>query len=262
VIQPNGEASRASNACHHWTLRPERSDVLSYSQFSATKNHLLASLPVPDYERILSLCKTVKLDLSEILNLPGSPIAHVYFPLNSFISLIASVDVKSRLEVGMVGNEGMLGIPLFLGESISPLLAQVQGEGWALQISASQFLRSLSQSTALQLLLRRYVHVQMAQLAQNIACVRFHVVEERLARWLLMSHDRAHADEFHVTQVFLSHMLGVRRVGITNAASALQNKQLIHYHRGRLSIIDRAGLEAASCSCYQVDTATYQRGLG
>lgn len=236
--------------------------MLPYSQSAPQENRLLASLPAQDREYILGLCKTVELDLSEVLNSPGSRITHVYFPLNSFISLICAVDGKNRLEIAMVGNEGMFGIPLFLRENSAPLFALVQGSGLTLQMTASQFRRALGHSPALRQRLRQYVHVLMSQLAQNIACVRFHVVEARLARWLLMSHDRAHADEFHVTQVFLSQMLGVRRVGVTNAASALQEKKLISYHRGQLLIVDRPGLEAVSCSCYQADKDTYRMVLG
>ena len=235
---------------------------MPYPRLSPIDNRLLASLPASDRQRLLGSCQTVDLELSEILNLPGRQITHVYFPLDSFISLITAVDDENRLEVGMVGNEGMLGVPLVLGESDSALLAQVQGGGPALRMTAGQFSDELGQSPALKRCLRRYVHVLMAQLAQSVACVRFHLVEARLARWLLMSHDRAHADEFHVTQLVLSHMLGVRRVGITNAAGALQSRRLIRYHRGRPAIVDRSGLEAAACSCYRIDQDTYRTVMG
>ena len=235
---------------------------MSQPRFPPLDNHLLASLPPPERERLVDRCETVHLDLSAFLNPPDQRITAVYFPLDSFISVIAAVDGKNRLEVGMIGNEGMLGIPLVLGENNSPLLAQVQGSGPALRLDAELFVNVLRQSPALQNCLRRYIHVLMTQLAQSVACVRFHFVEARLARWLLMSHDRAHVDEFHVTQLFLSHMLGVRRVGITNAASTLQDRKLIRYHRGRLVIVDRPGLEASACPCYQVDRNTYRRVMG
>jgi len=236
---------------------------LPYSPRAPSDNHLLASLPPAERARMIEHCETVHLDLSACLCVPGERIEHIYFPLrHCFISVIAAVDGKNRLEVGMIGNEGMLGIPLALGESNSPLLAQVQGSGPALRMSAGQFGPCLNQSPALQRCLRRYIHVLMTQLAQSVACVRFHFVEARLARWLLMSHDRAHADEFHVTQLFLSHMLGVRRVGITNAAGSLQDKKLIRYHRGQLLIVDRSGLEAAACSCYRIDRDTYRTVMG
>lgn len=232
------------------------------TNFAPFDNRLLSGLPPSELKSVLNSCEAVQLELSACLNQPGSCIAHVYFPLNSFISLITAVDGGNSLEVSMVGNEGMLGIPLLLGENNSPLLAQVQGGGQALRMSAGRFNQALSGNPTLRHCLLRYAHVVMIQLAQSIACVRFHFLEARLARWLLMSHDRAHTDEFHVTQVFLSHMLGVRRVGITNAATVLQGRNLIRYHRGQLSIVDRAGLEAIACPCYRIDKESYRLVLG
>ena len=223
----------------------------------APLNRLLAALSPRLSARLIAACDGVDLKLGTVLNEADARIAHVYFPTDSFVSLMIPVDGASNLEVGLVGNEGMLGAPLILGMDRSPLRALVQGAGPAWRMTARTFSRELGLSAALRTLLHRYMQVRIGQLAQTAACTRFHVVEARLARWLLMTQDRAHNDEFHVTHEFLAFMLGVRRVGVTRAATALQKRKLIHYHRGEVSILNRAGMEAASCSCYQADRDSY-----
>ena len=221
------------------------------------QNHLIESLPRSDRVRLLAVCEPINLVLSEVLCEPGKPTRHVYFPTEGFISLITLVAGHPGLEVGMVGREGMVGAQLALDVVNSPLRALVQGSGAALRIGAKAFRGELARSTALQRSMNRYLYVLMGQLATSAACLRFHLIGPRLARWLLMTQDRAHADTFHVTQEFLAYMLGVRRVGVTAAASALQRAGLIQYTRGELTVLDRSGLEAAACSCYTTDRQTY-----
>jgi len=221
------------------------------------ENHLIEVLPRIDRARLLAVCEPIQLVLSEILCEAGKPTRHVYFPTEGFISLVTLVPGHPGLEVGMVGREGMVGAQLALGVVDTPLRALVQGSGAAWRIDAKAFRHELGRSAQLQRSLNRYVYVLMTQLATSAACLRFHQIGPRLARWLLMTQDRAHAESFHVTQEFLAYMLGVRRVGVTAAASALQREGLIEYTRGELTVLNRKGLEAAACSCYAADRQTY-----
>jgi CRP-like cAMP-binding protein len=221
------------------------------------ENQLLAGLPRPDRERLLSLAESVDLKLAEVIYERESVVRHVYFPVDGFVSLLTRVDDHPSLEVGMVGREGMVGASLALGVASTPLRAIVQGGGSAWRIAAAPYRRELARSVALQKSLGRYLYVLMAQFATSAACLRFHRIEPRLARWLLMTQDRAHNERFHVTHDFLAYMLGVRRVGVTMAAGALQDRGLIEYHRGELTVLDRAGLESSACSCYAADRNCY-----
>lgn len=229
---------------------------------STQQNHLIEQLPRRERERLLAVAEPVQLVLSEVVCESGTPARHVYFPVDGFISLLTSVDAHPSLEVGMVGREGMLGVWLALDVTDTPLRAIVQGSGSAWRIAALPFRRELARSPALRRILDRYLCVLMAQLAASAACLRFHRIEPRLARWLLMTQDRAHADRFHVTHDFLAYMLGVRRVGVTMAAGALQERGQIAYHRGELVVLDRAGLEASACSCYAADRRVYAAVMG
>ncbi|NOT13752.1 MAG: Crp/Fnr family transcriptional regulator [Methylococcaceae bacterium] len=220
-------------------------------------NCLLDRLPPLDCQLLLENSEHIELIFDDVLYQAGELIPHVYFPTGSFVSLLTPINGSSNLEVGLVGNEGMLGVTLLLDVDIAPFHALVQGAGTALRIPTTLFVSILKQSSVLQYLLKRYLYVSMKQLAQTAGCTRFHVVEERLARWLLMTQDRAHSTSFHVTHVFLAYILGVRRVGVTKAANSLQKQKLIRYRRGDVTILDRCGLEAASCGCYVADKETY-----
>ena len=231
------------------------------AQHAPAENRLLAALPGKDRRHLLAGCEQVELGLGAILCEPGETIRHVYFPTDSFISLVTPTDGHSSLEVALVGSEGMCGIPLMLGVDVSPLHAVVQGSGPAWRMDADRFRSELKHSVALRQYLNRYIYVLISQLAQTAACTRFHVVEERLARWLLMTRDRAHSDAFHITHELLAQVLGVRRVGVTKAAGALQRKKLISYSRGDVRIRNIDGLDAASCKCYRTDKETYEHIL-
>ena len=224
-------------------------------------NLLLAALSVADRMRLTGDRPPVDLAFSETLNQPGERIRHVYFPVDSFISLITPGADRAQLEIGLVGNEGMLGVPLLLGVNVSPLRALVQGAGHAWRVDAATFTREIESNPATRAVLNRYLYVFLSQLMQTATCTRFHLVEARLARWLLMTRDRAHSSQFHVTHEFLAYMLGVRRVGVTSAASALQRRKLIRYSRGDLSVLDVRGLERAACPCYAIDKKIYSRIL-
>lgn len=226
------------------------------------ENRLLAALPRKDYNRLVAQMERVPLPFAEVLYEPGDSIEYVYFPNHSIISLLSTVEDRSTLEVGIIGNEGMVGISVMLGVKASPHRALVQGEGSAMRMKVAAFRKAVSGDGALQKLLNRNIHALMTQIAQSAACNRFHQVEARLARWLLMTHDRIGSDEFRLTQQFLSDMLGVRREGVTYAARALQRNGLITYSRGHLTVLNRAGLEAAACKCYSIIKAEYDSFLG
>jgi CRP-like cAMP-binding protein len=219
-------------------------------------------LPSSSRSRLLAICEPVELAVGEVLEEVGTPTKFVYFPTFGFISLVTAIKGRPTLEVGMVGREGMLGTQLVLGIETAPLHAVVQGAGAAWRIGAPDFSKELGRSSALQRGLDRYVYVTMTQLASSASCLRFHQIGQRLARWLLMTQDRAHSDSFHITHEFLAYMLGVRRVGITTAASILQRQGLIKYRRGEVQVLNRRGLKAAACSCYAADREAYTDVLG
>jgi len=225
-------------------------------------NSLLDSLTGSARELIGKSCGPAQMKPGEILCEPADRIQRVYFPTTAYISLIAPALGTESLEVGMVGNEGMFGITVLLDVKTSPLTGLVQGGGQALQMSASRFARLASVVAPFKKVISRYLYVLTAQLAQTAACNRFHPLDGRLARWLLMTRDRAQSDTFRLTHKSLASMLGVRRAGVTEAAGRLQVRKLIRYHHGELTVLDRHGLEESACSCYVAHNAVYEEHLG
>lgn len=222
-------------------------------------NQLISCLSREERNRFLQHCEPVELFFGDILCELDQPIQHVYFPLAGFISLVISMEGYQQMKIGLIGNEGMLGATLALEVADAPLKAVVQGSGSALRMTAAQFQHELRNSPCMLSTLNRYLYVLVMQLSQTAACTHFHEIEPRLARWLLMTHDRAHADHFHLTQEYLADMLGVRRSSITIAAGKLQQQKLISYIRGEINILDRKALEAASCACYNILSDHYVR---
>jgi CRP-like cAMP-binding protein len=226
---------------------------------TSLQNVVLSSIPARELKRLGPNLESVSLTFGEILYQPGDRISHVYFPTNCLISLLTVVDKRRSLEVGMVGNEGMAGMPFILGVGVSGVRALVQGGGAALRMEAASFRTEFGRNHGLQQALHRYTYALMAQISQTAACNRFHGAEQRLARWLLMTRDRVHSERFALTHAFLAHMLGLRREGVTEAASALKRRGLIEYTRGQIRINSSRGLAAASCSCYEIVNQVFRR---
>jgi CRP-like cAMP-binding protein len=222
-------------------------------------NSLIDTLPRTARNRLLSICESVDLVSGSLVSGSDAPTRHVYFPTGSILSLMTSCKNSPMLEIGMVGSEGMLGLQVVLAVDSVPLQASVRGPGTAWRVATAPFNRELARSPALQRSLNYYLQVTLVQLTSETRCVRFHQINQRLARWLLMTHDRTHADSFNVTQALIAHLMGVRRVGIAKAAGALQRRGIIRYARGRLTIVDRKALESESCGCYETARRTYAR---
>lgn len=224
-------------------------------------NQLLAALPKDEYQRLLPKLDPFTLVFGEVIYEPGDLMRNVYFPTSGIISLLAAVEDRATLEVGIVGREGMVGLPAFMGVKTSGNRAVVQGAGAAMRMKATAFRNECENGGSFPRILRRYTHSRLTQIAQGAACNRFHPIDARLARWLLMTRDRMGADQFQLTQEFLSNMLGVRREGVNKAAGALQQQNLISYSRGDLLILDRVGLKAIACHCYGIIKAEYDTFL-
>lgn len=232
------------------------------SDSNVATNRVLASVPPRQRKRLDAGLEPVTLRFGQVLHDPGKSIGHVYFPLDCLISLLTTVDRHRSLEVGMVGREGMAGMPFILGVGVSGVRALVQGGGDAMRMAAAPFRLEFERNRPLRDALHRYAYALMAQISQTAACNRFHDAEARLARWLLMTRDRVGSDRFLMTQQFLAHMLGLRREGVTEAAGALRRRKLIDYSRGSIEIIDAKGLMAASCICYRRVQDAYRLAQG
>ncbi|NEU84288.1 Crp/Fnr family transcriptional regulator [Nostoc sp. UIC 10630] len=235
---------------------------LDKNTFEQPANSLLAVLSLNDYERLVPHLKLVKLSNRQVLYEAGEPIAQVYFPNKAVVSIITTMEDGSTVEVGLVSNEGMVGMPVILGDNITTTTAFVQIPDSAMQIDVDILRSEFNRGTALQSVLLRYVQGVYTQIAQGSACNRLHKLEGRLARWLLTVSDRLESDEFPLTQEFISQMLGVRRSGVTEAANILSEAGMITYHRGQINILNRQALEKTSCECYQIIEKEFVRLLG
>jgi CRP-like cAMP-binding protein len=225
-------------------------------------NRLLAAMPREVYEDLHSYLETVPLGPRDIVYEPHGPIPHVYFPAGCIVSLVAIMGDGGMFELATVGKEGMVGVPLFLETETAPFRALTQVPGTALRLDAGVFKDAMGRSRALVSLLHRYAQVLFNQVAWSAACSRAHSLEQRCARWLLMTHDRMDSDQFELSQEFLGQMLGVHRPRVNRAAGALQKAGVIRYVRGRIRIVDWQGLEAAACECYRIIRGEYDRLLG
>lgn len=222
-------------------------------------NQLLDQLPRSQKKRVMSMGETVDLVFGDTLCLSEQRYSRVVFPLSGLISLVAEVDKHPPLEMGMIGNEGMLGATLLLDMKTAPLQAIVQGDGTAIAISARNLMVALEENSAFRVILARYLYVLIRQLSKTAVCTHYHDLDTRLVRWLLMTHDRVHADHFYLTHQFLADMLGVQRSAVTIAASLLQKQNIIRYSRGEITILDRSRLESRSCGCYEAIVRDYQK---
>ncbi len=228
---------------------------------AVSSNRLLAGMPSKQFQSLYSRSAVVPLIYGKRLYDAGDVVKHVYFPESGIISLLSSVGNDSYTEVGIIGNEGVAGVSAFLGLDTSANVAVVQGAGTARRMGVRDFRQSCGESPKLTRQINLFINSLMAQISQAAACNRFHPIEARLARWLLMTQDRMHEDEFQVTQEFLSNMLGVRREGVNKAAGNLQRRGLISHSRGVVRVHKRKELEAAACACYEIIKKTYKEAI-
>ena len=230
--------------------------------FMHTTNRLFDALPSLARKRTLTNCTMIDLASGTVLAEPGTPTDHVYFPLTAFFALVTKVETHKPFAMALIGNEGMLGATQLLDIDDAPLRSVVLGNGSALRMSSAHFRREIEERGALSRLLKRYLFVLLLEIAQSSACGRFHQVDARLARCLLLIHDRVHADRFSFTHAFLADLLGVRRSAVSIAAGRLQRRRLIRYSRGEITVLSRDGLERESCSCHATAAANYAYWLG
>ena len=225
------------------------------------RNHLLAALPSTDYDRLAPHLELVPLKLGEVLYEPGVQLRHVYLPTTSIVSLLYVMEDGASAEIAIVGNEGILGISLFMGGDSTPSRAVVQSAGHAFRLKAKLLKAEFARFGPTMHLLLRYTQALITQMSQTAVCNRHHSVDQQLCRWLLLSLDRLSSSELSMTQDLIANMLGVRREGVTEAAGKLQDLGLIRYSRGKITVLDSGGLEARSCECYQVVKTEFDRLL-
>ncbi len=230
--------------------------------FQSQRNRLLDLLSKSDFERLRTYLEPVPLDYKLELSSAGKPIQFVYFPISGVASIVHTMRDASAAEVGTIGNEGLVGLPIILGDTVGPSDVYVQVPGAALRVPTSVFHEVFEGSSSMRTIMLHYVHVLFNQVALSAACNDFHTVEQRCCRWLLMTHDRVQSDEFILTQEFLGMMLGVQRTSVTVVARQLKRDALIAYSRGRVTVLDRRSLEDRSCECYAVNRREFDRLLG
>lgn len=230
---------------------------------SKRSNRLLGALPEEDYERLKGHLRLRETDHKDALGEPGRPIEEVYFPVDAVVSILTRMDEGQSVEIATIGNEGLVGLTVALGgREMNPReIATVQVRGHVVSIDAGAFREELERQGALSSLVERYTLAFFSQVAQQVACNGLHSIEQRCARWLLLTHDRVGTDEFPMTHEFLSQMLGVRRASVTVTAGILQKAGFVEFRRGRVRVVDREGLEATACECYGVTREVYERLL-
>ena len=235
--------------------------MVAAATHSPHQNHLLDALPAREYERLAPHLELIPMELGDVLYESGSQLRYVYFPTTSIISLLYVMEDGASAEIAIVGNEGILGISLFMGGNTTPSRAVVQSAGHAFRLKAELLKNEFGRFGPTMHLLLRYTQALITQMAQTAVCNRHHSVDQQLCRWLLLSLDRLQTNELSMTQELIANMLGVRREGVTEAAGKLQDAGLIRYNRGRIAVLDRPGLEARSCECYQVVKTEFDRLL-
>jgi CRP-like cAMP-binding protein len=238
-----------------------RSQTVAPAHHNSQQNHLLDALPAGDYARLRSHLKLIPMALGQVLYEPGARLRYVYFPTTSIVSLLYVMEDGASAEIAVVGNEGMLGISLFMGGETTPSHAVVQSAGYGVRLKAQLLKDEFARFGPMMHLLLRYTQALITQMAQTAVCNRHHSIDQQLCRWLLLSLDRLATNELSMTQELIANMLGVRREGVTEAAGKLQDARLIRYQRGRITVLDRRGLEARSCECYQVVKTEFDRLL-
>ena len=236
--------------------------VASNKPHARSKNHLLSDLPSDEFKRIFSHLEEASLELGQVLYESGDRLEYIYFPTTAIISLLYIMENGATAEIGVVGNEGFLGVPLVLGGETTPNRAVIQSAGEALRMKSKALKAEFERGAVFHNLLLRYTQALLTQISQTAVCNRLHSLEQQLCRWLLLSHDRLDSDKLVMTHDLISNMLGVRREGVTLAAAKLVKRHLIKNVRGTITVLDRQGLEGLVCECYQVVNIEYNRLMG